>query len=136
MPADPPELVAEIKHAIDDVALQKPDALAAFDRNPFQGIYSLTSIEPEEEGRVIPKMLGWQPALDALKTAGVTNPRFSSGFSLSKPAGGPALYWHRCATHAANTSNTHSSPRLSHAATGTTGASLRSRGWRAARSCS
>ena len=97
MPADPPELVAEIKHAIDDVALQKPDALAAFDRNPFQGIYSLTSIEPEEDARVIPKMLGWQPALDALKTAGVTNPRFSSGFSLSKPAGGPALYWHRCA---------------------------------------
>ena len=97
VPADPPELVAEIKHAIDDVALQKPDALAAFDRNPFQGIYSLTSIEPEEDARVIPKMLGWQPALDALKTAGVTNPRFSSGFSLSKPAGGPALYWHRCA---------------------------------------
>ena len=87
----PPKLVAELTRAIDDTALQSESALKAFQANPFQGIYSLAAIGDP----VIPKLLAWGPARDALRLAGVTNARFTSGYSLSKPPGGPALYWHR-----------------------------------------
>lgn len=38
---------------------------------------------------------GGAGARAALNACGITDPRFSSGFSISKPAGAPALYWHR-----------------------------------------
>eukprot|EP01050_Picozoa_sp_SAG11_P004659 SAG11_NODE_303_length_11000_cov_7.979635_1_plen_330_part_00 len=86
-----PGLVDELRQAVDGTALQSKSAREAFEANPFQGIYSLSDIADP----AIPRLLAWDPARDALRKAGVNNPRFTSGYSLSKPPGGPALYWHR-----------------------------------------
>lgn len=86
-----------LRVAIDEKALKRPDALASYDANPFQGIFSIAQIGPVG-GRidpVIPELLAWERALDALKMCGIADPRFSSGFSISKPAGAPALFFHR-----------------------------------------
>lgn len=91
------ELVGQLRSAIDEGGLLAPDAIAAYEANPFQGIWGLQDLSASsaDASRVIPRLLSWEPALAALRQAGVTNPRFTSGYSLSKPGGGPALYWHR-----------------------------------------
>eukprot|EP01052_Picozoa_sp_SAG31_P065138 SAG31_NODE_23961_length_492_cov_0.949109_1_plen_67_part_01 len=40
----PAELVEDVKRAIDGAALQTKEALDAFQKNPFQGIFSLTAV--------------------------------------------------------------------------------------------
>ena len=91
------DLVQRLRVAIDEQALKRPGAVASYEANPFQGIFSISQIGPIG-GRidpVIPELLAWDGARDALNACGVRDPRFSSGFSISKPAGAPALYWHR-----------------------------------------
>ena len=45
---------------------------------------------------VIEKLINWQPATDALKSLGLGDFTSHGGFIiLSKPAGGPPLYWHQ-----------------------------------------
>ena len=93
----PSTLVERLRVAIDEKALQRPDALASYEANPFQGIFSIANIGPAG-GRVdpvIPELLASTGARDALHACGINDPRFASGFSISKPAGAPALFWHR-----------------------------------------
>ena len=93
----PLELVERLRVAIDETALLRPDAVASYKANPFQGIFSIANIGPVG-GRIdpaIPELLSWGGARDALHACGINDPRFSSGFSISKPAGAPALFWHR-----------------------------------------
>lgn len=93
----PPELVGRLRVAIDEKALQRPDALASYEANPYQGIFPLSNIGPIG-GRIdpaVPELLAWHGARAALNSCGIADPRFSSGFSISKPPGAPALYWHR-----------------------------------------
>jgi hypothetical protein len=93
----PSTLVERLRVAIDEKALQRPDALASYEANPFQGIFALSNIGPIG-GRIdpaVPELLSWAGARAALNSCGVRDPRFSSGFSISKPPGAPALYWHR-----------------------------------------
>lgn len=87
------EIVERLRHAIDDVALQQPDALAAFEKNPFQGIWPIN--RSAEVDSTIAEVLGADGARQCLARVGVVEPRFSSGYSLSKPPHSPALYWHR-----------------------------------------
>jgi hypothetical protein len=86
-------MIERLRHAIDDVALTTPEAIAAFEKNPFQGIWSIA--ESAKVDSSVAELLGAAGSRECLARVGVTNPRFSSGFSLSKPADSPALYWHR-----------------------------------------
>lgn len=86
-------MVERLRHAVDDVALATPEALAAFERNPFQGIWSIG--ESAKVDSTVAELLGAASSRECLARVGVHNPRFSSGFSLSKPPDSPALYWHR-----------------------------------------
>ena len=55
------DLVARLRVAIDEKALKRPDALASYEANPFQGIFSISQIGPLG-GRVdpvIPELLAW-----------------------------------------------------------------------------
>ena len=93
----PQDLVERLRVAIDETALFRPDAVASYEANPFQGIFSIANIGPVG-GHIdpaIPELLSWGGARDALHACGINDPRFSSGFSISKPAGAPALFWHR-----------------------------------------
>ena len=55
------DLVARLRVAIDEKALKRPDALASYKANPFQGIFSISQIGPIG-GRIdpaIPELLAW-----------------------------------------------------------------------------
>ena len=55
------DLVARLRVAIDEKALKRPDALASYEANTFQGIFSISQIGPLG-GRVdpvIPELLAW-----------------------------------------------------------------------------
>jgi hypothetical protein len=41
------------------------------------------------------ELVAYQPALDALASLGFPNPRWSSGFVISKPGHSPPLFWHQ-----------------------------------------
>jgi hypothetical protein len=41
------------------------------------------------------ELIAWRPALDALDRLGLPGARFSSGYLISKPPGGPPLFWHQ-----------------------------------------
>ncbi len=55
------------------------------------------------EGSLIPiadhpafaEVVAYRPALDAFASLGLTGVQFSSGYVISKPPGGPALFWHQ-----------------------------------------
>lgn len=40
-------------------------------------------------------LIAWEPAQRALAALGMDGARFSSGYVISKPPGGPALFWHQ-----------------------------------------
>ena len=72
-------MVERLRHAVDDVALATPEALAAFERNPFQGIWSIG--ESAKVDSTVAELLGAASSRECLARVGVHNPRFSSGFS-------------------------------------------------------
>jgi hypothetical protein len=41
------------------------------------------------------ELIAWRPALAALERLGLPGARFSSGYLISKPPGGPPLFWHQ-----------------------------------------
>lgn len=41
------------------------------------------------------ELVSWEPALRTLKRLGFTEPRFTSGFVISKPPHSPPLFWHQ-----------------------------------------
>jgi hypothetical protein len=84
-------MIERLRHAVDDVALATPEAIEAFQRNPFQGIWSIA--ESAKVDSTVAELLGAANSRECLARVGVSNPRFSSGFSLSKPPNSPALYW-------------------------------------------
>ncbi len=40
-------------------------------------------------------LVAWFPALQSLQALGITEPRFTSGFVISKPPHSPPLFWHQ-----------------------------------------
>ena len=44
------------------------------------------------------ELIAHKPALDALAALDLEDVRFSSGYVISKPPGGPALFWHQDCT--------------------------------------
>jgi hypothetical protein len=85
------KMIERLRHAVDDVALATPEAIEAFERNPFQGIWSIA--ESAKVDSTVAELLGAASSRECLAQVGINNPRFSSGFSLSKPPNSPALYW-------------------------------------------
>ena len=43
----PQDLVERLRVAIDETALFRPDAVASYEANPFQGIFSIANIGPD-----------------------------------------------------------------------------------------
>ncbi|MEQ8966634.1 MAG: phytanoyl-CoA dioxygenase family protein [Azospirillaceae bacterium] len=41
------------------------------------------------------ELIAWHPALDAFERLGLGGARYSSGYVISKPPGGPPLFWHQ-----------------------------------------
>lgn len=46
------------------------------------------------EDPVFAELILWQPALDALRSVGYDRPTYTDGYIISKPGGGPRLFWH------------------------------------------
>jgi len=57
--------------------------------------YQGTNVQVNYQDPIFAKLFAWPAALDALASLGFPNPKFWSGFMLSKPPHGPPLYWHQ-----------------------------------------
>jgi hypothetical protein len=68
------------------------DALPAEERARTRSTGSLIHIAADP---VFAELIAWAPALASLERLGLGGARFSSGYVISKPPGGPPLFWHQ-----------------------------------------
>ena len=85
----PPGLIENIRRAADAIAEAQPEEEAR--RRRLQG--SIISVHEHEE--MVP-IIALPEAIETLRDLGFTDPRFSSGYIISKqPETAPALFWHQ-----------------------------------------
>jgi len=83
-----PPMLAQLR-TITDRMLERQGA-AHFEENRSQG--SLLSVYEEP---LMAELVAYRPILAALKRLGFENPKWTSGFVISKPANSPPLFWHQ-----------------------------------------
>jgi len=69
--------------------------LSAQDPKHFETQKSTGSLVCVWDDPFFSELVGWQPALDALRSMGNNWPAFSTGFVISKPPESPPLFWHQ-----------------------------------------
>lgn len=82
------QMLAQLK-TVTDKMLARQEA-AHFEEKRSQG--SLVSVF---EDPFMANLVAYPPILAALKRLGFENPKWSSGFVISKPAASPPLFWHQ-----------------------------------------
>ena len=82
------QMLAGLKTVTDDM-LARQEA-AHFEENRSQG--SLVSVF---EDPFMAKLVAYQPTLAALAKLGFDNPKWKSGYVISKPPESPPLFWHQ-----------------------------------------
>ena len=80
---------------LDRVRTTSDCLLAAQDAEHFAAQKSTGSMISVYDDPFFAELVAYQPALDALTALGYPNPRWSSGFVISKPGHSPALFWHQ-----------------------------------------
>jgi len=83
-----PPMLAQLR-TITDRMLER-QAAAHFEENRSQG--SLLSVYEEPP---MAELVAYPPILAALKRLGFENPKWTSGFVISKPPDSPPLFWHQ-----------------------------------------
>jgi len=83
-----PSMLAQLR-TITDRMLERQGA-AHFEENRSQG--SLLSVYEEP---LMAELVAYRPILAALQRLGFENPKWTSGFVISKPANSPPLFWHQ-----------------------------------------
>ncbi len=83
-----PEMLARVRAASDGL-------LAAQSAEHFDKQKSTGSMVSVYDDPFFADLVAYDPALDALTSLGYPNPRWSSGFVISKPGHSPPLFWHQ-----------------------------------------
>ncbi len=83
-----PEMLARVRAASDGLIEAQPSE--HFDEQKSTG--SMISVYDDP---FFAELVAYPPALDALAALGYPNPRWSSGFVISKPGFSPPLFWHQ-----------------------------------------
>jgi ectoine hydroxylase-related dioxygenase (phytanoyl-CoA dioxygenase family) len=83
-----PEMLARVRDASDGL-------LAAQSAEHFDEQKSTGSMISVYDDPFFADLVAYDPALDALTSLGYPNPRWSSGFVISKPGHSPPLFWHQ-----------------------------------------
>lgn len=71
------------------------EVLEAQDRDHFERQRSTGSLIGVQTHPWFAELVAWTPALQALEDLGFADPRFTSGFVISKPPHSPPLFWHQ-----------------------------------------
>ena len=82
------QMLAQLQTVTDEMLSRQ--AADHFEENRSQG--SLISVF---EHPSLAKLVSYQPMLAALAKLGFDNPKWTSGFVISKPPDSPALFWHQ-----------------------------------------
>ena len=83
-----PEMLARVRAASDGLIEAQPSE--HFDEQKSTG--SMISVYDDP---FFAELVAYPPALDTLASLGYPNPRWSSGFVISKPGYSPPLFWHQ-----------------------------------------
>ena len=83
-----PDLIAELQGASEELLTHR--SLSHLQADQFTG-----SLIPLSKHPVFAKLIGDEPVLTALKTLGLSDLRYMSGYIISKPPGSPSLGWHQ-----------------------------------------
>ena len=83
-----PEMLARVRDASDGL-------LAAQSAEHFDDQKSTGSMISVYDDPFFADLVAYAPALNALTALGYPNPRWSSGFVISKPGHSPPLFWHQ-----------------------------------------
>lgn len=83
-----PEMLSRVRQTSNQL-------LAAQSAEHFEEQTSTGSMISVYDDPFFAELVAYQPALAALASLGYPNPRWSSGFVISKPPKSPALFWHQ-----------------------------------------
>lgn len=83
----PSWLVERLRKATDRLCADRP--LAERDSKKAQGTMIGVMEDP-----LFADLIAWSPALEVLRRMGFRSPTFTNGYVISKPPGGPRLFWH------------------------------------------
>lgn len=81
-------MLARLRDVTDEV-LARQEA-AHFERQRAQGSLIRVTEDP-----FMARLIAYEPILEALARLGFPNPKWGSGFIISKPPGSPPLFWHQ-----------------------------------------
>lgn len=83
----PPELLAALRGATEDLLAQQ----SAEERSKHRSTGSMINVMAHP---VFADLIALPPALEALAAMGFPQPKFTSGYVISKPPKSPRLFWH------------------------------------------
>lgn len=83
-----PEMISELKSLTDKMIDECPKS--ELEEVRYQG----SNIFMQVGDPTLARLITWPQSFEALANLGFDNPKYWSGYILSKPPGGPALYWH------------------------------------------
>lgn len=85
----PLEMLQQVRVLAEELAEQ----LSPADKEKYK--YQGSSIPFDFQHSILAQLTAWPGALEALAALGFPQTKFLSGYILSKPPKGPALYWHQ-----------------------------------------